>query len=919
LVSKEKNRTVEYGLDITGTYPIRSGGTYYAAIGWYGEKYVGINGKTNKLAKVVMEQAPSDSKNLTAGEKWDMGDGYTLTVVSIEPISRLVSFELNKSGIRIDSRVIEAARPDGTGTQGVYTVFNNIGDESNVPIFVTYLDNISTGPDTVSLKYTWLIDTNITEIKASDMYGIFKVITETPLLVLKSDFSVPLSKNSVVTLSGNMKFRVSDSYNDVRFYPFMIKTMDGSLPLVEIIYPTNNSTFLQGEMVSFSGSVIGDPVSYAWNSNLDGSLGNESKLLYSSLSPGTHVITLTVKDSNNLVNSTSRTIKVLPSALSNISGEPASGPMNWDTFNFPGFWYNPETNQSTELLKVVDMKDNRTIDKGKLWYYTALAPMKFKVSSEKNRNVEYALDATGANSVSTGDQYYDVVGWLGNKYVGINGKNNKLSRLILEQPVTDKKILKTGETWDMGNGYTLTAQSIDAESMPRLAWIVLSKDGAKLDDKVIDAARSDIAFNTTQGVYTFYTDIAGETNVPLFVTCIDQILPESIQLKYTWLISDNILEIHAGDKIGLMMVDMENPFVAMKNNEPISLKQDSTVVLLGGLHLKVTNYPDILYYPEMTLFTETNLFPISISVSPSSATLNVSEAYTFNATVLNGSTPVSNVNISWTVSNGSVGSVTPLFSTTGPDGNATVTFTASGAGITSVIATNGSVSGSANIIVNALNIIRFSPTTSAVINNEDESRTFSITTNQIVNVSWLINGTEVFNETGVTTSSYINSSAALGTWNVTAVASNNNGTARQTWIWTVTSVPTTGSIAGYKINDTNGNGIWDQGETGLANWEISLTDNQGKTITNTTDNNGNYLFGGLAAGTYTVTEIPQGGWTQTFPSGTHTVVLTAGQQVTGKNFLNQRSEVSVPEFPSLIIPIAGLFSMIFVLLRRRDK
>jgi S-layer protein (TIGR01567 family) len=136
---------------------------------------------------------------------------------------------------------------------------------------------------------------------------------------------------------------------------------------------------------------------------------------------------------------------------------------------------------------------------------------------------------------------------------------------------------------------------------------------------------------------------------------------------------------------------------------------------------------------------------------------------------------------------------------------------------------------------------------------------------------------------------------------------------------TIASTTKTGSIAGYKINDTNGNGIWDQGETGLANWEISLTDNQGKTTTNMTDNTGNYFFGGLAADTYTVAEIPQGGWTQTFPAGTHTVVLTGGQYVTGINFLNQRSEASVPEFPSLIIPIAGLFSMIFVLLRRRDK
>ncbi len=65
-------------------------------------------------------------------------------------------------------------------------------------------------------------------------------------------------------------------------------------------------------------------------------------------------------------------------------------------------------------------------------------------------------------------------------------------------------------------------------------------------------------------------------------------------------------------------------------------------------------------------------------------------------------------------------------------------------------------------------------------------RTFSITVNQPVDIRWLINGTEVFSQTGVTESSYTNTSAALGTWNVTAVASNANGIAMQTWDWNVT-------------------------------------------------------------------------------------------------------------------------------------
>jgi C1A family cysteine protease len=66
-------------------------------------------------------------------------------------------------------------------------------------------------------------------------------------------------------------------------------------------------------------------------------------------------------------------------------------------------------------------------------------------------------------------------------------------------------------------------------------------------------------------------------------------------------------------------------------------------------------------------------------------------------------------------------------------------------------------------------------------------RSFNITINQTVNVSWQINGTEVQTNASVTKARYTNMSAVNGTWNVSAVVSNANGTDMQTWVWTVTS------------------------------------------------------------------------------------------------------------------------------------
>ncbi|MEM4482202.1 MAG: SdrD B-like domain-containing protein, partial [Desulfurococcaceae archaeon] len=102
-----------------------------------------------------------------------------------------------------------------------------------------------------------------------------------------------------------------------------------------------------------------------------------------------------------------------------------------------------------------------------------------------------------------------------------------------------------------------------------------------------------------------------------------------------------------------------------------------------------------------------------------------------------------------------------------------------------------------------------------------------------------------------------------------------------------------GAISGYKFNDLNGDGIWDAGEPGLANWTIILDgyDAVGHHIVSqiNTTSSGSYAFTGLPLGTYNITEILKAGWMQTHPStGFHyNVTITEENRViTGKNFGN---------------------------------
>jgi len=70
--------------------------------------------------------------------------------------------------------------------------------------------------------------------------------------------------------------------------------------------------------------------------------------------------------------------------------------------------------------------------------------------------------------------------------------------------------------------------------------------------------------------------------------------------------------------------------------------------------------------------------------------------------------------------------------------------------------------------------------------------------------------------------------------------------------------PPTGEIGNFVWYDSNGNGIQDSGEPGIAGVPVALS---GSASANTvTDANGAYLFSGLSAGSYTVTVGTPGGY-----------------------------------------------------------
>lgn len=149
--------------------------------------------------------------------------------------------------------------------------------------------------------------------------------------------------------------------------------------------------------------------------------------------------------------------------------------------------------------------------------------------------VENGLSDSGSkNAMKTGiifggDHYARV----GNE-VALNGNPQKLAELVKEQDAETKDIYSE---WDLGGGWLLKVVNFDNTQKEPTAEIKLYFEKGELD-----------SFKVYKGVLITYSEnIAGETDVPLFVTYVDQVYIPGIKsligreakivLKYTWAVS----------------------------------------------------------------------------------------------------------------------------------------------------------------------------------------------------------------------------------------------------------------------------------------------------------------------------------------------------------------------------------------------
>lgn len=240
----------------------------------------------------------------------------------------------------------------------------------------------------------------------------------------------------------------------------------------------------------------------------------------------------------------------------------------WDAVDFPGFWRDAETNASTEILVINQSLLNnsyRVIEKHNLIYTTKSVPQKYLVYARINITPEGT------------DGSYLAAGWLGEKYVVLG--ENKFARIIFEQNVSDTRVIRIGESWNLGEGYRIVAQSLDAHSIDQ-GWFILYKNNSMLDDTIIEV-KQDWSYRSNTN-----------DTIPTFVFYYQRVyvLPDTngADLKYTWLRSQQITEPKVGDIFGIMEVtSINNGSIELRNKDAIDLAPGTVVSLMGNISIQV--------------------------------------------------------------------------------------------------------------------------------------------------------------------------------------------------------------------------------------------------------------------------------------------------------------------------------------------
>ncbi len=272
-----------------------------------------------------------------------------------------------------------------------------------------------------------------------------------------------------------------------------------------------------------------------------------------------------------------------------------------DGSRFPIFYYDIDDNVSTEIVLIVDVPgtENNIIGEGGLIYITTIQPIGY----------EYENPAAGWDN-------YSMIGFGAQRAVPLKpDRADKISRLVLDSD--DKYTLRTGETLELGQGYTLEAKQVDVNG--EKVWLQFNRDGEYVDDEIISVAGG----NTTGSTWDVeLDDIEDEDDVVVLRVHVNQVFQGAVdsiaQIEGLWLIDyADSRTIESDDEFGeLDDVAILGPALRLTNEDSITLTRDGTDKILENVSFRTADTgSDVLRFHLMKEIKEPGIHVIGGAAS----------------------------------------------------------------------------------------------------------------------------------------------------------------------------------------------------------------------------------------------------------------------------------------------------------------
>ncbi|WP_321420364.1 S-layer protein domain-containing protein [uncultured Methanomethylovorans sp.] len=191
-----------------------------------------------QLSKVLLDE--SDKTSLTSGTSLTLEEGYALNIEEVDINGKNVHVSLTKDGSEVDDDIIASGE--------TYVYKTELGDVDDVPIIVVHFQDVFQGSESsaVFVDGIFQISDEYVSVGTDDSFNKMDVTSvDESGITMKNQDSISLTKGKEILVMGNISFKVADTSDTVRFYPF-----------VEVKTASSNSLEIQTNEVVTQGTAM---------------------------------------------------------------------------------------------------------------------------------------------------------------------------------------------------------------------------------------------------------------------------------------------------------------------------------------------------------------------------------------------------------------------------------------------------------------------------------------------------------------------------------------------------------------------------------------------------------------------------------------------------------------------------------------